>query len=78
MVKKVDINETLLKSYNDKELINYIVGEMRSAYEFKSKDEVTDLSILTYRMARVGSCIDLLEAVNKRMNKDAGDPKIVL
>lgn len=73
MVKKVNIEEAILKQYSDKELIHYIVGEMNRAYEFGSKEEASDLSVLTYRMARVGSCIDLLEAVDKRMNgsKDA-------
>ena len=73
MVKKVNIEEAILKQYSDKELIHYIVGEMHRAYEFGSREEANDLSVLTYRMARVGSCIDLLEAVDKRMNgsKDA-------
>lgn len=77
MVKKVNVEEALLKQYSDKELIHYIVGEMNRAYDFGSKEEATDLSTLTYRMARVGSCIDLLEAVDKRMN-GGKDTNIVL
>jgi len=77
MVKKVNVEEALLKQYSDKELIHYIVGEMNRAYEFGSKEEANDLSMLTYRMARVGSCIDLLEAVDKRMN-GGKDTNIVL
>lgn len=77
MVKKVNVEEALLKQYSDKELIHYIVSEMNRAYEFGSKEDATDLSMLTYRMARVGSCIDLLSAVDKRMN-GGKDTNIVL
>ena len=77
MVKKVNVEEALLQQYSDKELIHYIVGEMNRAYDFGSKEEATDLSTLTYRMASVGSCIDLLEAVDKRMN-GGKDTNIVL
>ena len=77
MVKKVNVEETLLKQYSDKELIHYIVGEMHRAYEFGSREEATDLSVLTCRMTRVGSCIDLLEAVDRRMN-GGKDTNIVL
>lgn len=77
MVKKVDVEETLLKQYSDKELIHYIVSEMNQAYEFGSREEAADLSTLTYRMARIGSCIDLLKAVDKRMN-GSNDANIML
>lgn len=77
MVKKVDVEGALLKQYSDKELIHYIVGEMNRAYEFSDKEQANDLSALTYRMAMVGACIDLLEAVDRRMN-GGKDTTIVL
>lgn len=79
MVKKVDVNETLLKVYNDKELVNYIATELK---RIQREADVDDSS---WTVAAYGSLMrelqvlgDLTDALNKRMNKDSNDPKIIV
>lgn len=79
MVKKVDVNETLLKVYNDKELVNYITTELKRIQREANVDDPS------WTMAAYGSLMrelqalgDVADALNKRMNKDSNDPKIIV
>ena len=79
MVKKVDVCEVLLKEYNDKELVHYIATELRNImnyYDVTSNDlTLINLGAMT---ENVISLYRLVDALDKRMNKDTDDPKIVL
>lgn len=78
MAKKVDINETLLKEYKDKDLIHYVAEGIRAAISDKCAEEISDEAKLSMRLARVGEYYKILSAVDKRMNKASDDPRVVL
>ena len=79
MVKKVDVNETLLKVYNDKELVNYIATELkRIQREANVEDSSWAMSAYGWLMGELQVLGDLTDVLNKRMNKDSNDPKIIV
>ena len=78
MAKKVDINETLLKEYKDKDLIHYVAEGIRAAISDKCAEEISDEAKLSMRLARVGEYYKILSAVDKRMNKESDDPKFAM
>lgn len=79
MAKQVDVNETLLDVYKDKELINYLAKRLRKALQWGNTDK---FPVETQAMAIVWEIgidiLPLLEAVNKRMNGDSNEPNIVV
>lgn len=79
MVKKVDVNETLLKAYNDKELVNYIATELKRIQR-EANVEGADWVAVSYGslMSELQVLGDLTDALDKRMNKDSNDPKIIV
>ena len=78
MVKKVNVCETLLKEYKDKELVHYIATELRSILNYDTANTelaLMDLGAITENIRVLSSVAD---ALDKRMNKDTDDPKIML
>lgn len=78
MVKKVDINETLLKEYEDKDLIHYVATELRN--NLSSASLTTEWALVDYGsiIERIRVLSGLVNAVDKRMNKESDDPKFAM
>lgn len=79
MVKEVSPTEVLLKEYKDNELIHYATQKLRSILVNSSGDDVAFELVLAQKIEAIADLVyPVLSAVDKRMNKDDFEPKVVL
>lgn len=79
MVKEVNPTEVLLKEYKDKELIHYVTQKLRSILVAPQKDDIAFEIMLAQKIEAIGDLVyPVLSAVDKRINKDDFEPKVVL
>lgn len=75
---KVDVENTLLKKYTDKELVHYIREELSRALDLKIVEEVSPEAKLVMRLTKIGSLMPLLKAVDDRMNGSSKNMNVVV
>lgn len=78
MVKNVDVCEVLLKEYKDKELVHYIATRLRYMLNYDAESNDLTLMNLGAMVENIMFLYRLADALDKRMNKDTSDPKIML
>lgn len=79
MVKEVNLTEVLSKEYKDNELIHYATQKLRSILVAPSGEDVAFELVLAQKIEAIGDLVyPVLAAVDKRMNKDDFEPKVVL
>lgn len=75
---RVNVEDTLLKKYSDKELIRYIKDELDKALHAPSPDGCSLEANCVERLTKLEPVCSLLKAVDKRMNGGSSDPNIVV
>ena len=80
MVKEVKVVDTLLDKYSDKELVHFIAGKLKAVSISMSSLDETEWSQLRYgyNAEELENISSIMSALDKRMNKDTDDPKIML
>ena len=79
MAKQVNPTEAMLKEYRDNELVHYVTQKLGSILVAPQKDDVAFELVLAQKIEAVGDLVyPVLSAVDKRMNKDDFEPKVVL
>lgn len=77
-MSKVNIEESLLKQYKDKELISFVVNGMKGALVKEYGSALSAETILASKLKDLEFYLDILTAVDSRMNKDSKEINIVL
>lgn len=75
---KVDPIETLLKQYKDKDLIHYVQTKIERIMERPDCESLSAEANLAMQYEALNEPLEILRAVDKRMNKTSDDPKVVL
>lgn len=79
MVKEVDISETLLKEYKEEDIVHYLAIKLK---QMGPSSKVADPAEMVASYGAIVTDIANLSAIatalDKKMNKDAQDAKIVL
>lgn len=80
MVKEVKVVDTLLDKYSDKELVHFIAGKLRAVSTSMSSLEDTEWSQIRYgyNAEEIENISSLMAALDKRMNKNASSPRVML
>lgn len=80
MVKEVKVVDTLLDKYSDKELVHFIAGKLRAVSTSMSSLEDTEWSQIRYgyNAEEIENISSLMTALDKRMNKNASSPRVML
>lgn len=74
---KVNVTETLLKQYSDKELIRYVSNKLDAALYDTSSDGISLEAALMACVTEIREVMPILRAVDKRMNGDSNNHNIV-
>lgn len=77
-MSKVNIEEALLKQYKDKELISFVTNGMKGALLKEYGAPLSAETVLANRLKDLEFYINILAAVDSRMNKDSKEINIVL
>lgn len=77
-MSKVNIKETLLKQYKDKELISFVVNGMKGALVKEYGSTFSAETVLASKLKDLEFYLGVLAAVDSRMNKDSKEINIVL
>lgn len=75
---KVDVNETLLKKYSDKELIKYITSELKNVLSSQIVEDISDEAKMAIRLMKIGELYRLLALVDNRMNGSNKDVRVMV
>lgn len=75
---KVDPIDTLLKEYKDKDLIHYVRITIERIMERPDCEGLSAEANLAMQYEALDGPLEILRAVDKRMNKTSDDPKVVL
>lgn len=75
---RVDVEDTLLKKYSDKELVRYIREELDKVLHAPSPEGYSLEADCIERLAKLEPAYNLLKAVDKRMNGSSKNTNIVL
>lgn len=80
MVKEVKVVDTLLDKYSDKELVHFIAGKLRAVSISMGSLEDTEWSQIRYgyNAEEIENISSLMTALDKRMNKNASSPRVML
>lgn len=79
MVKEVKVVDTLLDKYSDKELVHFVAGKLRAVSTSMNSVDIEWAQIrYGYNAEEIENLSALMIALDKRMNKDTSDPKIML
>ena len=80
MVKEVKVVDTLLDKYSDKELVHFIAGTLRAVSISMGSLEDTEWSQIRYgyNAEEIENISSLMTALDKRMNKNASSPRVML
>lgn len=79
-MKEVKVTDTLLKEYNDKELVHFLAAKLKAIVG--RLDPLLDEENIALEygnaMVVIAELSEIASAVDKRMNKTSDDPKVVL
>lgn len=75
---KVEPIETLLKEYKDKDLIHYVRITIERIMERPDCEGLSAEANLAMQYEALNEPLEILRAVDKRMNGSSDDPRVVL
>lgn len=79
MVKEVNISETILKEYKEKEIVHYLAKTLKQMdTSYRTAKAEWALSNYGAIMTDIAHLSTIATALDKKMNKDTQDPSIVL
>ena len=79
MVKEVNISETILKEYKEKEIVHYLAKTLKKMdTTYRAAEAEWALSNYGAMLTDIAHLSAIATALDKKMNKDTQDPSIVL
>lgn len=75
---KVEPTETLLKQYKDKDLIHYVRTKIERIMERPDCESLSAEANLAMQYEALNEPLEILRAVDARMNGGSDDPRVVL
>lgn len=79
MVKEVDISETLLKEYKEEDIVHYLAKSLKQmSLSSRGADPAAMVASYGAIVSDIAHLSAIATALDKKMNKDTQDAKIVL